>query len=97
MNLSFIEEAVKSCHVELTTLIVPGENDSEEIFRKQCEWIASLKNKNGDVIGNNIPLHISRFFPRFHMTDRPATRVDLIYHLTDVAGEYLNYVYPGNC
>ena len=97
MNLSFIEEAVKSCHVELTTLIVPEENDSEEIFRKQCEWIASLKNKNGDVIGNNIPLHISRFFPHFHTMDKQPTNVGYIYHLAEVARASLRYVYTGNC
>ena len=97
MNLSFIEEAVKSCHVELTTLIVPEENDSEEIFLKQCEWIASLKNKNGDVIGNNIPLHISRFFPHFHTMDKQSTNVGYIYHLAEVARASLRYVYTGNC
>ena len=97
MTKAFIEHAVKDCHVELTTLVVPNENDTEEEMRAICEWISGLKDKAGNVIGPAVPLHISRFFPRFHMTDRPATRVDLIYHLTDVAGEYLNYVYPGNC
>ena len=97
MVKAFIERAVQVCHVELTTLIVPGENDSEEEMRAISSYIAGLKNEKGEVIGADVPLHISRFFPQFHMTDRRATDVKLIYHLADVAGEKLNYVYEGNC
>ncbi len=91
MTMAFIEEAVKHCHVELTTLIVPGENDSEDEMRSMIEWIAGLTD------GEEIPLHISRFFPRFHMTDRDATEVRLVYRLADAARERLRYVYTGNC
>ena len=91
MTMAFIEEAVKHCHVELTTLIVPGENDSEDEMRSMTEWIAGLTD------GEEIPLHISRFFPRFHMTDRDATEVRLVYRLADAARERLRYVYTGNC
>ena len=94
MVMRFIERAVKSCHVELTTLIVPGENDSEEEMREMCGWIAGLP---GIVPGREIPLHISRFFPRFHMTDRGPTDVKKVYRLADVAREQLRYVYTGNC
>ena len=94
MVMRFITRAVQSCHVELTTLIIPGENDSEEEMRRMCEWISSLE---GIVPGNEIPLHISRFFPRFHMTDREATSVKKIYHLAEVAREQLKFVYTGNC
>ena len=97
MVLSFIEEAVKVCHVELTTLVVPGVNDSEEEMRKISTWISELKDKEGNVIGREVPLHISRFFPRFHMTDREATPVERIYHLKDIAAEKLRHVYTGNC
>ena len=97
MTLSFIKEAVKHCHVELTTLVVPFENDSEEEMRQIASWIATLKDADGNLIGPEIPLHISRFFPQFHMTDRHATDVRHIYRLKDVAGEYLKYVYTGNC
>lgn len=93
----FIEEAVKFCHVELTTLIIPGENDSEQEMEAISSWIADLKDKSGDPIGDEIPLHISRFFPRFHMTDREATDVGLIYRLADVARRRLRHVYTGNC
>jgi pyruvate formate lyase activating enzyme len=93
----FISEAVRHCHVELTTLVVPGENDSEEEMRQIAGWIADLKDDSGKTIGENVPLHISRFFPAFRMRDREATSVRLIYHLRDVAKEKLNYVYTGNC
>lgn len=89
--MEFIEEAVKHCHVELTTLIIPGENDSVEEMREISKWIASLEN------GRNIPLHVSRFFPCFHMTDREATDVKKVYELAQVARENLEYVYTGNC
>ena len=97
MVKDFIDEAVKICHVELTTLIVPGENDTENEIRAISDYISNLKDKDGNIIGKNVPLHISRFFPRFKMTDRNATDVRLIYHLAEVAREKLNYVYEGNC
>ena len=90
----FIERAVQFCHVEITTLIIPGENDSEEEITRISRWIASLKGKTD---GKDIPLHISRFFPRFRMTDKDATDVRMIYRLADAARKELNYVYTGNC
>ncbi len=89
MVLRFIECAVQICHVELTTLIVPGENDSEDEMRQISGFIADLN--------DSIPLHISRFFPCFHMIDRDATDVKLVYRLAEVAREKLKYVYTGNC
>lgn len=97
MVMDFIREAVKVCHVELTTLIVPGENDTVEEMRRISGWTAGLKDAGGQVIGADIPLHISRFFPRFHMTDRDATDVELVYRLAKTAREQLRYVYTGNC
>lgn len=84
-----IETAAKACHVEVTTLIVPGENDSPEEMRMLSAWLAG--------VDENIPLHISRFFPRYKMTDRDATPVKTIYSLADIARESLYYVYEGNC
>ena len=91
--MGFIEGAVEGCHVELTTLIVPGENDSEEEMRELSRWVSGLKNPDG----TGVPLHISRFFPRFHMLDRKATEVRTVYRLAEVARENLEYVYTGNC
>lgn len=91
--MAFIEAAASFCHVELTTLIVPGENDSEEEMRELSRWVSCLKEPDGE----DIPLHISRFFPRFHMQDRAATPVRTVYHLAEIAREALDYVYTGNC
>ena len=88
----FIEAAAKTCHVELTTLIIPSENDSEDEMRHLSAWIHSVEEKSG----KNIPLHVTRFFPRFHMTDRNPTPVETVYRLSDVARERLEYVFEGN-
>ena len=88
MVKAFIQEAVKSCHVEVTTLIIPGENDTEEEMSELSSWIAGLNEE--------IPLHVTRFFPAFHMTDRGPTDVDKVIRLADVAREKLKYVYTGN-
>ena len=89
MVLDFIREAAAGCHVELTTLIIPGENDTEEEMEEIAAWIAG--------VDREIPLHISRFFPTFHMTDRKATEVGLIYRLAEIARNRLPHVYTGNC
>ena len=94
---AFIERSVKGCHVELTMLIVPGMNDSEDEMRELTSWIAGLKDNDGNVIGGDVPLHISRFFPRYKMSDKEPTDVKKIYALADIARERLKYVYTGNC
>ncbi len=86
---AFIARAVRDCHVELTTLIVPGENDRDEEMEEEAKWIASL--------GRGIPLHVTRFFPRYRMTDREATDVGRVYELAKTAGRYLDHVFVGNC
>ena len=79
-------------------LIVPEVGrGGESVIREMSRWIAGLTDRAGRVIGENIPLHISRFFPRFRMTDRNATDVRTVYRLADTAGEYLRHVYRGNC
>ena len=86
---AFIKRAAQVCHVELTTLIVPGENDSLEEMERQAGWIAGV---DPDIV-----LHVTRFFPRYRMADRKATDVELVYRLRDAAGKYLKHVYTGNC
>ena len=86
----FIRRANEHCHVELTSLIVPGMNDSEEEILEMTRWIASLPN------GKEIPLHITRFFPRYRVLNKKPTDRGLILRLTDLAGQHLKYVYPGN-
>ena len=97
MTKDFIERAVKSCHVELTMLIVPGMNDSEEEMRELVSWISNLTDAEGNKIGSKVPLHISRFFPRYKLSDRKPTDVDKIYSLAELAREKLEFVYTGNC
>ena len=92
MVKDFIESAAGSCHVELTTLIIPSYNDSEEEIDALSSWVAELEIKTG----KKIPLHITRFFPRFHMTERPATPVADVIKLAEVASKHLEYVFTGN-
>ena len=97
MTKSFISESVRKAHVELTCLLVPGLNDTADEISEMTSWIASLTDADDNVIGDTIPFHISRFFPRFHMADRSATSVDAVYEMADLAREKLKYVYTGNC
>lgn len=84
-----IEIAAGHSHVEVTTLIIPGENDSEEEMEALSSWLCS--------INPDIPLHISRFFPRWKMQEKEATPVETVYRLAALARKRLNYVHEGNC
>lgn len=84
-----IQIAAEQCHVEVTTLLVTGENDSEEEIRALSAWLAD--------IDRSIPLHLTRFIPRYKMRDRAPTPLGRLYRLVEIAGERLDYVYPGNC
>ena len=85
---SSIRIASRYSHVEVTSLIIPGRNDSDGEMEKIALFLSS--------ISNDIPLHITRFFPYYKMKDTEPTKIDKIYHLTEVARKYLKYVYPGN-
>lgn len=87
---TFIAKAAERCHVELTSLIVPGMNDSEEEMRAMTGWIRSLPG------GEEIPLHITRFFPRYRVLDRKPTDRNVILRLVKTAEQQLAHVYPGN-
>ncbi len=86
---NFIKLANKYSHIEITTLIIPDENDSEEEMINLSKFIAS--------IDKDIPFHISRFFPCYKMIDKKSTKVDTVYKLATIARKKLNYVYEGNC
>lgn len=92
MVKDFIESAVQNCHVELTTLIIPKENDSEDEMRELSSWVAELEKK----YNKKIPLHITRFFPTFKLTDRRQTPATTINRLVKIAKENLEFVFPGN-
>ncbi len=78
----------KGIHIELTTLIIPGENDSEKEFEQMAKFIAS--------IDKDIPWHISRFFPMHKMMDKKITPVSTLAKAEKIGKKYLNYVYVGN-
>lgn len=75
-------------HVELTTLIIPGRNDSIRDMEEEAAWIAS--------IDPDIPLHLTRYFPAYQCKIAP-TNVDTLKELYGIARKYLNFVYLGNC
>ena len=88
--LDNIKYAVKEtkCHVELTTLIIEGENDKD--INEECYWI--LEN-----LGDCVPLHLSAFYPKYQFADRKPTKKETIMNAYDVARKRgLKYVYTGN-
>ena len=74
-------------HVELTTLLIPDENDSVEKINEQCQWIAS--------IDPAIPLHLSLYFPAYRF-NKPPTDLNRAIELWKTAKKTLQYVYLGN-
>lgn len=84
---STIEIVSKYCHVEITTLLITGHNDTEEEVRSIASFIAN--------INKDIPLHLSRYYPNYKFEEQ-ATDIGKIKHLANIAKEYLNYVYIGN-
>lgn len=84
-----IKIAAQHCHVEVTTLIIPGENDCEDEMDALSSWLSEIR--------PDIPLHISRFFPSWKMQDREATPIETVYRMADIARKNLKHVYEGNC
>lgn len=83
-----IEQAAGECHVEVTTLIIPEENDSPEEMEQMSKWMAS--------VNPDIPLHLTRFFPQYKMNNKKPTGIQSIMDLKKIASKWLNYVYTGN-
>ena len=75
---------------EITTLLIPGKNDSDEEITAMCKWIKK-------ELGPDVPLHFSAFHPDHKMSDIPATPPATLVRARDIAlKEGLNYVYTGN-
>ena len=87
--LTNIRQSAECAHVEITTLIVPEFNDSEEEMGLLAAALAD--------IDPEITLHVTRFFPAAEMLDTPPTPVKTVYHLADISREYLRHVFVGNC
>lgn len=76
--------------VELTTLLIPGENDSDEEIKNECGWI--LRN-----LGENVPLHFTAFHPDFKMLNIPPTPHSTLLCAKDIAEKAgIKYCYIGN-
>ncbi len=86
-TIAMLHEA--GCHVEVTTLIVPGRNDNDEDMDAVATFIAS--------VSPDIPLHVTRFFPRWRMMDASPTPIAILHRLADVARRHLSRVLLGNC
>ena len=84
-NIRAAHEA--GCHVEITTLVIPGRNDGEAEMAQEAQWLAGLSPE--------IPLHLSRYFPRYKL-NVPSTPIKTLERLREIAGEFLRYVYLGN-
>jgi len=78
----------KGIWVEITTLLVPGINDSSEELEKIAKFISS--------VDKNIPWHVSRFFPKYKMNGKPVTHIEDLERAYKIGKKYLNDVHIGN-
>ena len=77
-------------HLELTYLVIPGYNDSEDEVRRFCAWVAGS-------LGPEVPVHFTRFHPDNEMTDIQWTPVETVLRCREIGLECgLEYVYVGN-
>jgi pyruvate formate lyase activating enzyme len=77
-------------HVEITNLLLSGYNDDPHLLRKMCLWIK-------ENLGEDTPLHFSRFFPMYKLTHLSPTPVETLQTARNIALEAgLKYVYIGN-
>ena len=77
-----------ACHVEVTTLVIPGMNDSEQEIDRLAAWLAGLS--------PDIPLHLTRYHPAYELAEPPPTPPETVRALADVARRSLRHVYCGN-
>jgi len=75
---------------EITTLLIPGQNDSDAELKKMSRWIV-------DELGPDVPLHFSAFHPDWKMLELPPTPPETLGRARNIAMETgLHYVYTGN-
>jgi pyruvate formate lyase activating enzyme len=76
--------------VEITTLLIPGKNDSEEEVDRLCGWVT-------ESLGPDVPLHFTAFHPDFKMRDIPRTPPETLSRAREQAKRHgIRYVYTGN-
>jgi len=87
---NLIDIKKRGIHLEITTLIIPGKNDSEEELKQVAEFIKK-------ELGADVPWHVSRFFPTYKMADIEPTPVEKVLRAAEIGKEAgLKYVYAGN-
>lgn len=80
----------KGVHLEITNLVIPELNDQMDSIGEMCSWIR-------DNLGENIPLHFSRFYPMYRLKNLPQTPAETLERARETALKVgLNYVYIGN-
>ncbi len=85
-----VEYKRKGVHVELTYLVIPSHNDSEEEIKKFCRWVL-------EEMGEMQVVHFTAFYPHYKMRDVPPTPLKKLLNAYAIAKkEGLNYVYLGN-
>jgi len=78
------------CWLELTTLLIPGHNDSDQEVKEMCAWVAA-------ELGPDVPMHFSAFHPDWKMQDVPATPSATLKRARQIAlAEGIHYAYTGN-
>jgi pyruvate formate lyase activating enzyme len=86
--LNTIIRAKQDCHVEITNLVIPGYNDTDEHFKKLTDWICQNT-------GEDTPLHFSRYFPCYEL-NAPVTPLETLKKAYSIARKKLKHVYLGN-
>lgn len=86
--LKTAEFCAASCHVEITNLVIPTLNDQKKNFQQLTDWIAGK-------LGEQTPLHFSRYFPAYKTEIHP-TPIETLKQAQAVAKKKLRYVYLGN-
>jgi pyruvate formate lyase activating enzyme len=82
--------AKENLMLEVTNLVIPTLNDSDEDLKKLCKWIK-------ENLGEDTPLHFSRFFPQYKMNNLPVTPTETLQRAKEIAeAEGLQFVYIGN-
>ncbi len=79
-----------SVWLEITTLLIPGENDGDKELRQLCDWVF-------EALGPDVPIHFSAFHPEYKMMDKPKTPPETLFKARRIASDHgLRYAYVGN-
>jgi pyruvate formate lyase activating enzyme len=91
-DLESVKQSIALCvgnkHVEITTLIIEGENDDNATMEEMAAWLAQLD--------PDLPLHLTRFFPHYLWADKRPTTISTLRRLQGIAQKHLNHVLLGN-